>query len=529
MERQYEFLTYKISTDFDMFEKEHFLTPILKTKLVKLHKKALKGDTSAIATFHKLIERNPENPQLKNHLSTLYANSGNKKKAFEVNHWIIAEHPNYLFGKINLANEYYINEEYEKIPEILGEFMEIQKLYPKRDIFHFTEVIAFLATAIKYFAGIHQFDDANLRLDILEKLDEEGVYFENASQTIQYHLNDIAYERMKKLEKKRVFVTHVKSGKYPNKLSKPSFTHKIIESLYKNGFDIVEKAILNEILLLPKETLIQDLEKVLIDSIQRFDFYKKKADRYGYIDDDFTFVIHALFLLKEIKAKSSLPIVLDVLRQNEEYIDFFLNDFLTENIWEVLYILGNDDLELLKSFMLEKGLNTYTKSVITATLEQFFHHSKIDKDVIITWYKFVLNAYLKLKIKDNIIDSTLIGFMISELVDFDAEETLPLINKLFKKGYVDISVCGEFMDVEIDMLDFKTNIILREVDTIHDLYESLVKYSNIDDVYEDEDDTGYDNYIENITNSIISSNKVGRNAPCPCGSGKKYKKCCINK
>ena len=23
--------------------------------------------------------------------------------------------------------------------------------------------------------------------------------------------------------------------------------------------------------------------------------------------------------------------------------------------------------------------------------------------------------------------------------------------------------------------------------------------------------------------------KVGRNAPCPCGSGKKYKKCCIRK
>jgi len=23
--------------------------------------------------------------------------------------------------------------------------------------------------------------------------------------------------------------------------------------------------------------------------------------------------------------------------------------------------------------------------------------------------------------------------------------------------------------------------------------------------------------------------KVGRNEPCPCGSGKKYKKCCLNK
>ena len=23
--------------------------------------------------------------------------------------------------------------------------------------------------------------------------------------------------------------------------------------------------------------------------------------------------------------------------------------------------------------------------------------------------------------------------------------------------------------------------------------------------------------------------KIGRNDPCPCGSGKKYKQCCINK
>jgi preprotein translocase subunit SecA len=27
----------------------------------------------------------------------------------------------------------------------------------------------------------------------------------------------------------------------------------------------------------------------------------------------------------------------------------------------------------------------------------------------------------------------------------------------------------------------------------------------------------------------IRKNKIGRNDPCPCGSGKKYKKCCLNK
>ena len=30
----------------------------------------------------------------------------------------------------------------------------------------------------------------------------------------------------------------------------------------------------------------------------------------------------------------------------------------------------------------------------------------------------------------------------------------------------------------------------------------------------------------NPTKPQIAEKKVGRNAPCPCGSGKKYKKCC---
>jgi hypothetical protein len=32
----------------------------------------------------------------------------------------------------------------------------------------------------------------------------------------------------------------------------------------------------------------------------------------------------------------------------------------------------------------------------------------------------------------------------------------------------------------------------------------------------------------NSTRSEASSRKIGRNDPCPCGSGKKYKKCCLS-
>jgi preprotein translocase subunit SecA len=32
-----------------------------------------------------------------------------------------------------------------------------------------------------------------------------------------------------------------------------------------------------------------------------------------------------------------------------------------------------------------------------------------------------------------------------------------------------------------------------------------------------------------LSKTVIKEAKIGRNDPCPCGSGKKYKKCCLNK
>ncbi len=31
-----------------------------------------------------------------------------------------------------------------------------------------------------------------------------------------------------------------------------------------------------------------------------------------------------------------------------------------------------------------------------------------------------------------------------------------------------------------------------------------------------------------IPRPVVNESKVGRNDPCPCGSGKKYKKCCLS-
>lgn len=61
------------------------------------------------------------------------------------------------------------------------------------------------------------------------------------------------------------------------------------------------------------------------------------------------------------------------------------------------------------------------------------------------------------------------------------------------------------------------------------------KYDKIRYTYEDEyeDDDEYvekeENTIDNVSHrrfTVVNKRKVGRNEPCPCGSGKKYKHCC---
>ena len=38
---------------------------------------------------------------------------------------------------------------------------------------------------------------------------------------------------------------------------------------------------------------------------------------------------------------------------------------------------------------------------------------------------------------------------------------------------------------------------------------------------------GYRKYYQSLKQFKLSSNKIGRNEKCPCGSERKYKKCCL--
>lgn len=90
------------------------------------------------------------------------------------------------------------------------------------------------------------------------------------------------------------------------------------------------------------------------------------------------------------------------------------------------------------------------------------------------------------------------------------------------KTQLDLDTLDENSEVSLD-IDFEKlyfNMLDAKADYLYELPQweaifSIEKRKEIRNQWKD-------------TKTVVNTNKIGRNDPCSCGSGKKYKKCCGN-
>lgn len=534
---------YNITTDPDYLDEQNAITPELKSKIERYHKMALSGKKSSVQKIKDAIEQYPDNPQLKNFLFVLYSKLKEYQKMYDVNNRIIAEHPNYLFGKLNLANEYILKEEYDKIPEVLGQGIELNLLYPERDTFHLVEFLAFYSCAILYFTAIGDIEQAQIRYDLMHELAPDMPETDFARLEI-FKAGLLAYQKRIEEEKKNKIRVQRKKQEIKMISEAPHFNHKEIEWLYSNGFSIGEEKI-NTILDLPKDTLVQDLELVLQDSVTRYGHFKKMEDEHGWDGNKMNFVIHSLFLLGELKANQSLNVVFNVLSQSDEYLELYIDDLMSELMWEIMYKIADNQLEACKQFMCKPGINTYARSIFPEMVEQIGLHHPERRGEVLKWYNDVIQFFHNSSIEDNVIDSEAIAFLISHIANFNGVELLPEIKKLYERGIVSTFICGDWEQVNEYIVIPQGLKHKRDIFTMVECYK---EFTTAEAIYEEEQRsweydkesifTFEDEPIWNmndqesfvpVTTHVRDEPKIGRNEPCPCGSGKKHKKCCLRK
>ena len=519
---------YTITTDPTFLNNQNGITTEVSDKFQRYHQLALEGKKSSIKKILDVIDKYPKIPQFKNYLSVLYGQLNETQKMYDVNKWIIAEHPDYLFGKLNLASEYYLKKEYDKIPYILGEQMELKALYPDRDTFHINEVFSFLKCAVLYFSAIGDIEQAEIRYDIMYELGPDATETEIAKRNLTAAYLQAVEKRFEEEEKRKIKVK-TKPQEISNDSKAPKFYHKEIEWLYCNGLHIEEEK-LNTILSLPKDTLIQDLELVLQDSINRYGYFLKLTEENEWNEEQTYFVIHSLFLLGELQARESTIAIFKVLSQSHDYLEFYLGDFLTDSIWEVVYKIAADNLEVCKQFIFKSGMNTYVRAVFTDMVSQIVYHHPERRNEAINWYKDVILFFLNSSFEDNVIDSDLIALMICSIIEIEGKELLPEIKKLYDRGLVSIIIVGDWKEVSEALTpnDKHKYNRKREILPIAERYKEVTSTWAGDDEEQSNWNYNFEDYFESPNRPVDANPKIGRNQPCPCGSGKKYKKCCLN-
>ncbi len=534
MDERYKQYGFEISTDPDFLAKILEVPPELRDQMRQLNRKAEKGGLKNIEYLNRKIKQYPNVAQLKNYLSIAWGNSGNEEKSIEVNDWIMQEHPGYIFAFVLKAIEYYTREEYEKMPEVLGEAMEIKELYPDREMFHMAEVVSFYKTAIMYFTAVGDLEAAESRLDILQDIAPDDEDTEEAAYLIMEARLQTAPDKYREEEDTRITPEFSGYDQSVQTDQPPEFKHQEIHELYKDDFEI-DRDILTKILELPRESVIDDLRKVLHDSIRRHEYFEFQAEIGEDDNKSLSFPIHAAFLLGELEAREALNDILETFRQGEEFIESWYGDLIREALWLPLYKLSENNLEVLQNFMLEPGVYTYAKSAVSeAVIQYYFYHPEL-KEQIIAWYNTILTNFLDPQ-KVNLVDSDLIGCIMCDIMEANLKELLPVIDKLFDAEYVNEDICGDREEVHKDIVKDEGSRWKEDIISIYQQYDNILNnwyFYNYNDDYDDDLQETYEpDLMPEDTPEVtpVKHNpKIGRNDPCPCGSGKKYKKCCWNK
>jgi hypothetical protein len=105
------------------------------------------------------------------------------------------------------------------------------------------------------------------------------------------------------------------------------------------------------------------------------------------------------------------------------------------------------------------------------------------------------------------------AFACSALLDITGIKHIELIRHVFKTKEVDVFLRGDIENIEIEFgLREQRDTPQPELPLAKMFRESMEKIEH-----------------SNVNEPVSVVKQPGRNDPCPCGSGKKYKKCCLRK
>ncbi len=227
--------------------------------------------------------------------------------------------------------------------------------------------------------------------------------------------------------------------------------------------------------------------------------------------------LFVLYLLAEFKDKNSFKRILDALSFSYEDLYCLYGDVIFHDIKDIVHETYDGNKELLEEKIEDKSISLDIRYPLLQAYMQLFLEGDFSKKEVIDYYKKLL-----ISSDDGIKEHLAYAICHCHLM-----EMLDDVKYLLKNGYVDKDFYGEYDNLLDIMFEY------GHEDSTIDIYERLKNWDVFTyDKQIQKELKEKENKIKKDLNRRKQTQKkitVGRNDPCPCGSGKKYKKCCMRK
>ncbi|MDE6055420.1 MAG: DUF1186 domain-containing protein [Lachnospiraceae bacterium] len=266
---------------------------------------------------------------------------------------------------------------------------------------------------------------------------------------------------------------------------------------------------------------------------------KKAVREKENLDENYNLHLYGIFLLAQFQDREFFPTLMELASLPEDTLDYLIGDVITEDLGSILYNTYNGEIDLLKQAVMDKKGSDFARSQVLDVMGQLYMDQTLGKQELQDFLREIV--YKEESIGDYIY--TTIAEMICRchFTDMLAE-----VRRLYLDGMVDEYAIGGYDDSVDYMFTYgkkERRFCKSPIDTVKMLrgwtmFEKSSQESVVDEKEDEEDDDRLNRKLSGIFDEFgggagktgqRKSVKIGRNDPCPCGSGKKYKQCCLKK
>lgn len=276
----------------------------------------------------------------------------------------------------------------------------------------------------------------------------------------------------------------------------------------------------------PREALIEVInnrDEAIPHLLGILEYSIENIDRL-IMDDGYFAHIYAMYLLAQFKEKKAYPLFIKLFSIPGEIVLDFTGDVVTEDLGKILHSVCNGDIEPVKSLIENITANDYVRAAAFECLLISVATGQNSRSEIMTYFKELFNGKLERE-HSHVWDALVINSYY-----LYPEEVFDDIKRAYDEELVDSFFIG-FESVRNAMENGREEALQRIAPLMRN------KCRPIEDAVKEMEGWVCFEQPENKKSSNSAKkagykkkdNKTGRNDPCLCGSGKKYKKCCLGK